>query len=546
MTSSRADEYLVCVPKHSSKQYNVMRFNAGDKIDIRKWVKGSLSRDLSAKKIYEEEEVYPEYGEGSEYGRKQREEARRLKYGFKRSKFKVKDQPWNLMVSAIEPEADSKKKLNGKSDIKPKVMTKEFSGRKEGGIGEGSMYFVFTQRPDCTFEAHPVEDWYNFKRKIRHRTLTDEEAEEAWEKRDKILNHLNYMARKRLHINDEEEGGGEEGKIKSENKKSSNKMKNGDEDLMIHDNEDYELYMSGGSSDDAEEDDEGTSSKKKQKKKSKQKKESDDEKNEAVEDSDDGEHEGTEIAYASDISSENEEIYDSKIAPRGLDELSSSSSSDDEEENNKPEEKNAEKSKQSKATADSDNSDLSAESASDLEDEDSLSRSALLMQQKKISPKDKKAGKRSASNSRSSTPTSELSGSPNVKRKLHDVSKKLEVQASRQSPLTVGGSNILGKRCATGVGSETSGKRQKTNPEGSGTSTPTRDSTQHGITEEAVRKYLTHKPITTKDLLKKFKAKKKTGITSEQIVDKVAKILKKLNPQKIMMGDKMHLYLKLT
>ena len=44
-------------------------------------MKGSLSRDLSAKKIYEEEEVYPEYGEGSEYGRKQREEVSYLSIG---------------------------------------------------------------------------------------------------------------------------------------------------------------------------------------------------------------------------------------------------------------------------------------------------------------------------------------------------------------------------------------------------------------------------------------------------------------------------------
>ena len=31
---------------------------------------------MSAKKIFEDEEVYPEFGEGSEYGRKRREEVR--------------------------------------------------------------------------------------------------------------------------------------------------------------------------------------------------------------------------------------------------------------------------------------------------------------------------------------------------------------------------------------------------------------------------------------------------------------------------------------
>lgn len=71
------------------------------------------------------------------------------------------------------------------------------------------MYFVFMQRPDHTFEAYPVEAWYNFARTIKHRTLTDEEAEAEWDKRDKIVNHLNFMARKRLKLEDEEE---EEGK----------------------------------------------------------------------------------------------------------------------------------------------------------------------------------------------------------------------------------------------------------------------------------------------------------------------------------------------
>lgn len=35
MASKNVDEYLVCVPKYDVKKYNVMRFNAGDKVDIR-------------------------------------------------------------------------------------------------------------------------------------------------------------------------------------------------------------------------------------------------------------------------------------------------------------------------------------------------------------------------------------------------------------------------------------------------------------------------------------------------------------------------------
>lgn len=63
------------------------------------------------------------------------------------------------------------------------------------------------------------------------------------------------------------------------------------------------------------------------------------------------------------------------------------------------------------------------------------------------------------------------------------------------------------------------------------------------LTEEAVRRYLTRKPMTTKDLLKKFQTKK-TGLSSEQTVNVLAQILKRLNPDRKTIHDKMHFYLK--
>lgn len=63
------------------------------------------------------------------------------------------------------------------------------------------------------------------------------------------------------------------------------------------------------------------------------------------------------------------------------------------------------------------------------------------------------------------------------------------------------------------------------------------------VTEDAVRRYLTRKPMTTKDLLKKFQTKK-TGLSSEQTVNVLAQILKRLNPERKMIGDKMHFSLK--
>lgn len=75
----------------------------------------------------------------------------------------------------------------------------------------------------------------------------------------------------------------------------------------------------------------------------------------------------------------------------------------------------------------------------------------------------------------------------------------------------------------------------------SGKSTPSSGDVQ--VTEDAVRRYLTRKPMTTKDLLKKFQTKK-TGLSSEQTVNVLAQILKRLNPERKMVNDKMHFSLK--
>ena len=44
--------------------------------------------------------------------------------------FVVEKQPWSLKVTSLEMPKDDKK------DIKPTFVTKEFQGKKEGGIGK--------------------------------------------------------------------------------------------------------------------------------------------------------------------------------------------------------------------------------------------------------------------------------------------------------------------------------------------------------------------------------------------------------------------------
>lgn len=64
-----------------------------------------------------------------------------------------------------------------------------------------------------------------------------------------------------------------------------------------------------------------------------------------------------------------------------------------------------------------------------------------------------------------------------------------------------------------------------------------------GITEEAVKKYLVRKPMTTTELLQRFKSKK-TGLSSEQLVNIMTQILKKINPVKQTIKGKMYLSIK--
>lgn len=64
-----------------------------------------------------------------------------------------------------------------------------------------------------------------------------------------------------------------------------------------------------------------------------------------------------------------------------------------------------------------------------------------------------------------------------------------------------------------------------------------------GITEDAVRRYLMRKPMTTTELLQKFKSKK-TGLTSDQLVNVMTQILKRINPVKQTIKGKMYLSIK--
>ncbi len=103
MYGSSFELIMLSICSHSTKQHNLMRFNGALHVDFAKWSSVKLQREDNSAlhKPHEFTQVeMPKFGAGSEYGREQREAARRRKYGMNRKKYKPEDQPWILKESS--------------------------------------------------------------------------------------------------------------------------------------------------------------------------------------------------------------------------------------------------------------------------------------------------------------------------------------------------------------------------------------------------------------------------------------------------------------
>ncbi|XP_077993593.1 general transcription factor IIF subunit 1-like [Glandiceps talaboti] len=503
-STSEFDEYSVRITRNTKKKFSVMKFNVNDKIDLSKWQQAKMERENNMKEFKQEEEV-PTFGAGSEYGKERRQEARRKKYGMRTKNYKPEDQPWIL-------------KQGGKNG-------KRYKGKKEGGITENSSYFIFTKEPDGAFEAHPLDSWYNFTPIITYKTLNAEEAEEEFGRRDKVLNYFSIMMKKRLK-NDED---GEPEEVKEKSKKS--------QDLRIMEDDEYQGLMSDDDDDD-DSDDEVEKPKKSmkkgtKKKPGKKKKGSDDD--EALEESDEGDFDGREYDYSSEASSDEEDVdpNSKKNDMKGLDQELSGEDESEEEEEQKESETPAEGEEANKEVEESQKKEeLSSDSSSDDSDSDLDNteevKSALFIQKKSS---DKRAGRFGGRASPgNSSGNSSRSGTPTIATDGATTSTMLDAAAHRLS-------HSKRKRVEDGPPS----KRTKGSPVGTPGSRP--GSSESGITEELVRRYLKRKPMTTKDLLHKLKTKK-TGMENNEIVQKITDILRKLAPQAIKHKGKTHWFIK--
>ncbi|CAN8010774.1 unnamed protein product [Ixodes pacificus] len=529
--NNQGQEFIVRIPKQTKKRHHVMRFNAAHKQDISKWTQIRIERENNLKEMKMEDDM-PKFGAGSEFGRDQKEEARRKKYGIIMKKYNPDDQPWLLRVG-------------GKGG-------KKFKAIRDGGVSENTSFYVFCKAPDGVFEAFPIDEWYNFNPVNRFKALTAEEAEVEFERRDKVMNHFSIMVRKKM-ANEDTEGIKEEGEEEKGKGKKGKKDKN--KEFKISEMDDW-LSDSDGDGDDDEEDkdDDDSSAKKKRKAnekedKKKKKKKGNQSEDEAMEESDEGDFDDREVDYMSASSSEGEEPEDEKAnrEMKGVedeDALRAVDQSDEEEEEEKEEEKpegeeepakeekgaepkpkpKAEKKDvPSKSTSKGNSSGESSSESSDSDFDDSKFQSAMFMQKPK-----KKNG--SEGSSRANTPTKHVSDERKSKGSSSSKALKRKMKEESPAPSKMEGPSPKRSRAEAGM-----------------TSTPPLPSSwsgsTEGITEDSVRRYLLRKPMTTTELLQKFKSKK-TGMSSDKLVNTIAQILKRLNPEKQTIKGKLYLSIK--
>ncbi|KXJ69666.1 hypothetical protein RP20_CCG026216 [Aedes albopictus] len=541
-------EFSIRVPKNLKKKYHVMRYNATLNVDFTQWRTVKMERENNLKEFKGLDEDMPKFGAGSEFNRDLREEARRKRYGIIAKKYRPDAQPWIL-------------KAGGKKD------GKKFRGIREGGVGENASFYVFTHAPDGAIEAYPLNEWYNFQPIQRYKALSAEEAELEFGRRKRTINYFSLMLKKRMKKDDDipedlEETKGKKGGVgKAKDLKISDMDEWIDSDEMSSDDDDD----GEGKTKEKDSDDEADKKAKNKKALADKKKKKRDVDEEAFEESDDGDEEGRELDYISD-SSESESEPEAKVnkelqsvaeedALRKL--LTSDEDSEDEEkksdedENKKDEDKNGKtkdkeketkekdtkeskkkkKDKKKKKKPENDKKDSSSGSSSDSSDSDGDNSNS---KHKKKHKKDKEgiaSNLSSANNSRSASPSmSQLEGN---KRKL----------AGSNMPMAdFTGSDNSNSPVSTPAKKAKMDSTPSLPPTFTGlVSSNSRD--DYGITEEAVRRYLMRKPMTTTELLTKFK-NKKTGVSSEKLVETMTAILKKINPVKQTIQGKMYLSIK--
>jgi len=469
MAAPQEQEFTVRVPpRDERKKYHVMKFNASLNIDFSKWTQARMVRENNQKILNQQpQDDDPKFGAGSVFGKDVKEEARRKKLGITRKVYDPEAQPWLMRVG-------------GKGGRK-------YKGIREGGVSNNTTFYVFTHGKDGAFEAFPIKDWYNFTPIQRYKTLDAEEAEERFANRGKVLNKWSVMVHRKLKPDQEDaELDGEEGEKKGKKGAEKKEFKISDMDEWEGSDDGLDTDEEKEKKDDSDDDGKGKKRSKDTKKKSKKKEVED----EAFDDSEDDDRQDREVDYMSDESSDSEEEEEEKADAKGVDQdegLSKMLDSDESSDEDKDKDKDKEDEDDEDETGKKKKKKSSSRGNSDDEEEGKM----------------KKKG--STNNSRSGTPTKDVEKVDKAEKRKAMVANLLDPNAEAPA--------------------------KKSRLEQFGAAAPAAMQGNEAISEEAVRRYLKRRPMTTTDLLKKFRSKK-TGIQNAQLVQLLANILKKINPHK--------------
>lgn len=488
--SPAVQEFKIRVPKNVKKKHHVMRFNATLNVDFGKWTQVKMERENNIKEFKGLDEDMPKFGAGSEYGRDIREEARRKKFGIISRKYKPEDQPWIL-------------KVGGKTG-------KKFKGIREGGVSENAAYYVFTHAADSAIDAYPLQEWYNFQPIQRYKALSAEEAEQEFGRRNKVINYFSLMFRKRMRGDDAADEADDPDDKKTKGTKAKKELKISDMDEWIDSDDDSSNSEAAEKDNDS---DSGTKKKPNKKGPVKKKKKVDDE---AFEESDDGDEEGRERDYISD---------------------SSDSETDHEAKANKELKGVAEEDALRKLLTSDEDSEEEQEQKEASEPEDEPTREgeerASKLTKKKAAKPDEKKESSSEFSSDSDTDAEGASKKPKKRKEPDARAGSSAAPHSASAPGSASTSRSGSPAPAVAAAAAPPAKRPKIDP----------SYTECGVTEEAVRRYLARKPMTTTELLTKFKSKL-TGVSSERLLETMTQILKRINPVKQNINGKMYLSIK--
>ncbi|EFO21187.1 hypothetical protein LOAG_07303 [Loa loa] len=464
--------YVVRIPKRNgSRRYSILKFNGTLKIDPGKWATADYSIRMAREDNKEQvaaNEIRQDYGEGSEYGKALREEARRKKYGRQLQTYQHDNQPWMLSIT------DSSAK------------ERKFRSIREGGAGEHADYWVFLKSGE-EFHAYKVDEWYQFMPFSTHRTLDIDQAEERFRERNRVMNQFALKAQIQQQLKAMDEDG--EQMIKTT------------KSLKIKDEASSDENSDGEKGDD--EDDAPTGSLKPKKslkpairarKDKRQRVENADEV--AAYESDDGDDEGREYDYMSDSGSESDrdavpmeqKVDEAMVAvgdETGLKKLIGDDFSD---------------------TDSSDLDDTTKKLLSTVEDDDG----------DEIKKQFIDVDERDSSGSDSDDPDKEITSAI-----------FLPVKKTPEEPLL----STRKRPLENAALADTEAKKIKTEQQLTTPSVPSTQpaANQDGLNEETVRRYLRRKPHTTKELLSKIKSKC-GDMEKSEIVQKLAAILKRIEP----------------